>query len=211
MHEPYFRPVAGPDRRGEEAMNSVDIVERQIGYAGWMTLSIVSFRLGDGRIMRREIVEHGRAVCVLPYDAMRRTSLLVRQLRAPVFLEARETVLLEAIAGMIDDGDAAITARREALEEAGLRLGELEPVAAVWPSPGILTERVALFLASYRASDRVGVGGGLAEEHEEIEVIEMKLNDLAGLADRGELTDLKTLTLVQTLRLRRPDLFAGRP
>lgn len=185
----------------------MDIVERQIGYAGWMTLSVVSFRLGDGRIMRREIVEHGRAVCVLPYDAARRTALLVRQLRAPVFLAARETLLLEAIAGMIDDGDAAMTARREALEEAGLRLGELEPVAVAWPSPGILTERVALFLASYCASDRVGAGGGLAEEHEEIEVVELPLDELAGLADTGALSDMKTLALVQTLRLRRPGLF----
>ena len=72
-------------------MSKVDIVERQIGYAGWLTLSVVSFRLGDGRIMRREIVEHGRAVCVLAYDATRRTALLVRQLRAPVFLAAHET------------------------------------------------------------------------------------------------------------------------
>lgn len=191
-------------------MSKVDIVERQIGYTGWMTLSVVSFRLGDGRIMRREIVEHGRAVCVLPYDATRRTALLVRQFRAPVFLAAHETLLLEAIAGMIDDGDGAITARREALEEAGLRLGELEPVAVVWPSPGILTERVALFLAPYCASDRVGAGGGLAEEHEEIEVVELPLDELTSLADTGALSDMKTLALVQTLRLRRPGLFGGR-
>ncbi len=191
-------------------MNSVDIVERKVGYAGWLTLSIVAFRLDDGRIMRREIVEHGRAVCVLPYDAMRRTALLVRQFRAPVFLAAREPVLLEAIAGMIDNGDAAITARREALEEAGLRLGELEPVATAWPSPGMLTERVALFLAPYSAGDRVGAGGGLAEEHEEIEIVELALDELAGLADRGELADMKTLALVQTLRVRRPELFEGR-
>ncbi len=191
----------------EFPMSDTDIVERQVGYAGWLTLSVVSFRLSDGRIMRREIVEHGRSACVLPYDAARRTALLVRQFRAPLFLAARETLLLEAIAGMLDGDDAAGGVRREAWEEAGLRLGELEPIATVWPSPGMLTERVALFLAPYGAGDRVGAGGGLAEEHEEIEVVELPLDDLAHLADTGALTDMKTLALVQTLRVRRPDLF----
>jgi nudix-type nucleoside diphosphatase (YffH/AdpP family) len=109
---------------------------------------------------------------------------------------------------MLDDGtDAPTTARREAMEEAGLRLGELELVAYAWPSPGMLTERLSLFLAPYRAADRVGAGGGVAEEHEEIEVVEMPLGELAALVDRGEIYDMKTLILVQTLRLRRPDLF----
>ena len=71
---------------------------------------------------------------------------------------------------------------------------------------GISTERIHLFLAAYRASDRVGGCGGATGEHENIKVVEMPLVDLADLADRGELTDMKTLTLV--LRVRRPDLFA---
>ena len=136
------------------------------------------------------------------------TALLVRQLRAPVFLTTGKQSELEAIAGMIDEGDASLTARREAKEEAGLELGDLERVTDAWSSPGMSTERVALFLARYRAADRVSAGGGLAEEHEEIEVVEMPLSALAVLADRGELTDMKTLALVQTLRLRRPFLFA---
>src|SRR3974390_259698 len=108
---------------------------------------------------------------------------------------------------MVDDGDAEATARREALEEAGLQLGPLEALATVWPSPGMMTERVALFLAPYSAADRVGAGGGLKEEHEEIEVIEIPLREIAALADQGTLADMKTFALVQSLRLRRPDLF----
>jgi len=189
-------------------VNKVEIVERRIAYSGWMTLSVLSIRLADSRVMQREIVEHGRAACVLPYDAERGTALLVRQLRAPVFLTTGKQSELEAIAGMIDEGDASLTARREAKEEAGLELGDLERVTDAWSSPGMSTERVALFLARYRAADRVSAGGGLAEEHEEIEVVEMPLSALAVLADRGELTDMKTLALVQTLRLRRPFLFA---
>ena len=91
--------------------------------------------------------------------------------------------------------------------EAGLRLDALEHVATLWSTPGISTERMHLFLASYRQSDRVGDGGGLAEEHEDIAVVEMGLTELAHLADGGGLTDMKTFALVQSLRLRKPALF----
>jgi hypothetical protein len=57
------------------------------------------------------------------------------------------------------------------------------------------------------ASDSSRVGGGATDEHETIKVVEMPLCDLVNLADRSELTDLKTFTLA--LRVRRPDLFAA--
>jgi hypothetical protein len=93
-----------------------------------------------------------------------------------------------------------------------LRLGALEPVGTVWPSPGVSTERMHMFLAPFSAPDRVTDGGGLADEHEDIEVVEMSLDKLWGMVEAGEIVDLKTLALVQTLRLRHPELFgaAGR-
>jgi nudix-type nucleoside diphosphatase (YffH/AdpP family) len=189
-------------------MSKIEIVGRDVAYAGWLSLSIMSIRMADGRVMRREVVEHGKATAVLAYDPERRMAMLVRQLRAPVYMTAGYEGLLEAIAGMLDDEvDAPTTARREAMEEAGLRLGELEFVANAWPSPGMLTERLSLFLASYGAGDRIGAGGGLAEEHEQIEVVEIPLAELAALIDHGELYDMKTLILAQTLRVRKPELF----
>jgi nudix-type nucleoside diphosphatase (YffH/AdpP family) len=189
-------------------VSTIEIVGRDVAYAGWLSLSLVSIRMADGRVMRREVVEHGKATAVLAYDPEHRMAMLVRQLRVPVYMTSSDDLLLEAIAGMLDDGtDAPTTARREAMEEAGLRLGELEFVANAWPSPGMLTERLSLFLAPYRAGDRVGAGGGLAEEYEQIEVVEMPLGELAALVDRGEVYDMKTLILVQTLRVRKPELF----
>ena len=78
----------------------------------------------------------------------------------------------------------------------------------MWSIPGSSTERINLYLAPYAASDRIGDGGGLDHEHENITVVERPLAELARMADGGEIDDLKTLALVQTLRLRRPDLFA---
>lgn len=144
---------------------------------------------------------------MLPYDPERRVAILVRQFRAPVFHAAGEAEMLEAPAGMLDEDEPGNGARREVLEEVGLTLAVLEPVAAVWTMPGISTERMHLFLAPYGPGDRIGAGGGVAGEHEAITVAETALADLAALADRGALTDLKTFALLQTLRLRRPDLF----
>lgn len=115
---------------------------------------------------------------------------------------------LEVPAGLLEHGEEPTDcARREALEEVGVALGTLEPAGHSWSMCGISTERMSLFLAPYRASDRKAAGGGLAEEHENITVVEAPLAALRDMADRNALDDMKTLLLVQTLRLRRPDLF----
>jgi nudix-type nucleoside diphosphatase (YffH/AdpP family) len=187
---------------------ATEIVSVETAFQGWGRYLVATLRLPDGRTMRREMEDHGPAVGVLPYDPSRRTAILVRQLRAPVLYAAGDDFMLEAIAGLMEDAEAATCARREAMEETGLRLGALEEIASVWTMPGISTERMTLYLATYTEADRVGEGGGLATEHENITVVEMPLAELAALADGGKLTDMKTLLLFQTLRLRRPELFA---
>jgi nudix-type nucleoside diphosphatase (YffH/AdpP family) len=177
-------------------------------YQGRSTFRIVTVRRADGVIQRREIEDHGQAVCVLPYDAARRTALLVRQFRVPVFLAAAAEDTLEAIAGILESQDPFECARREAFEEAGLRLTRLEPVAGAWTMPGVSTEYMHLYLAPYGEADRTGPGGGLPEEHEATRVVELALTGLAAMADAGRLDDMKTFALAQTLRLRRPELFA---
>jgi nudix-type nucleoside diphosphatase (YffH/AdpP family) len=195
-----------PDWR-EERVKKHCITAVETLYEGWGTFLKLSVELPDGHPVTREVEDHGAAVAVLPYDPERRTAILVRQFRAPVFHVAGADALLEAPAGGLDEDDPEACARREAEEEVGLVLRDLEPIAAAWTMPGVSTERLHLFLAPFRAADRVGEGGGLAEEHENIVVVETALADLAGMADRGEIEDLKTLALVQSLRLRHPALF----
>ncbi len=122
---------------------------------------------------------------MLPYDPARRVALIVRQFRAAVFHAGGEAEMLEAPAGMLDEDEPANGARREVLEEVGLTLAVLEPVAAVWTMPGISTELMHLFLAPYGPGDRIGAGGGVAGEHESITVAETALTELAAMADRG--------------------------
>ena len=183
------------------------ILSSRTVHSGFSTLSIAEVETATGLRYRREIEDHGAAASVLPYDPARKVAMLVRQLRIPMFSVNGAESCLEAPAGLLDESDAEDGARREALEECGLRLGALEPLGQVWPMPGVSTERIDIFLAAYSAQDRVAAGGGLEHEHEEIEVVEMPLADLARMADRGEIADLKTYALVLALRHRRPELF----
>jgi nudix-type nucleoside diphosphatase (YffH/AdpP family) len=178
-------------------------------HEGWSDLSVATVRTPDGEDIRREIEDHGDAVGVLPYDPVRRVATLVRQFRTPALHAAGCQDLLEVPAGLLDGPDPEADARREVMEEVGLRLTELESVSTAWSMPGISTERMHLYLAAYGEGDAEGEGGGLADEHEAIVAVELPLADLARMADDGRLDDLKSLLLVQTLRLRRPELFAA--
>ena len=181
-------------------------------HEGWGRYLLVTVDKPDGGRIAREVEDHGDAAGVLPYDPERRTALLVRQLRVPLLLAAGIEQTLEIAAGCIDDEEEPESCiHREAMEELGLRLGSVERVVTMQTMPGISTERIHLFLAPYSPTDRVGEGGGLAAEEEAITVVEMPLADLAAQADDGRLEDAKTLILLQTLRLRRPDLFAPPP
>ncbi|MGU3392501.1 ADP-ribose pyrophosphatase [Sphingomonas sp. M1A8_2b] len=174
---------------------------------GWINVDRVIMQMPDGALVERHVEDHGPGVAVLPYDAERRTALLISQPRAAVMLGGAGSVL-EVIAGRLDDADPATRIRAEAMEEAGVELGALEHVVCLWTMPSISTERLDLFLAPYTMADRTGQGGGCDDEHENIMVHELPLARLAQDADNGQLLDGKTLILVQTLRLRRPDLFA---
>jgi nudix-type nucleoside diphosphatase (YffH/AdpP family) len=191
----------------EMTIRGYDIIHTETAYAGWTKLLVATIRLPDGRMIKREIEDHGVAVCVLPYDPLRKTAILVRQFRAPVLLAANREHTLEAIAGILEETDTAECARREAMEEAGLKLDSLELVVVGWSMPGLSTERMYFYLAPYSGQARADVRGGLAGEDENTVPVEMNLSELAKWADHGRLLDVKTMLLVQTLRLRKPELF----
>jgi nudix-type nucleoside diphosphatase (YffH/AdpP family) len=170
---------------------------------------VTTIQLPGGEVIQRDVEDHGEAVAVLPYDPVRRTATLVRQFRAPPFIVAGELQILELPAGRREDETPQDSARREVMEETGLQLNTLEDVVTAWTMAALSTERAHLFLATYSRADRVGKGGGLKDEQESIEVVEVPLSDLASSADAGEITDIKLLLMVQTLRLRRPQLFTA--
>jgi len=184
-----------------------EIRQAETRYQGYLTVLAVSLVAG-GETVVREVEDHGQAASVLPYDPERRCVLLVRLPRAPALWAGGPPLLTEAPAGMVEDGEAPeVTVRREALEEAGVRLGPLEPLGAPFASPGVSTERIALFLAPYSQADRIAAGGGVDGEQEHITVFETPLAEFWARVERGEVDDLKTFALAHALRVRHPELF----
>jgi nudix-type nucleoside diphosphatase (YffH/AdpP family) len=184
------------------------ILQQTVIHQGWGRYLLLKVALPDGAVVERQLDDHGSGAAVLPYDPHRRTALLVRLIRTGPLFVGEAPHLIEAPAGLFDAGEAPeACARREAMEELGVRLGPLEPLGRAWSSPGACTERLHLFLAPYGAADRIGPGGGLAAEHEDIEPVEMSLDELWREAEAGGVCDMKTQLLVYALRARRPDLF----
>jgi nudix-type nucleoside diphosphatase (YffH/AdpP family) len=185
---------------GSEPQHRIESVET--AYQGWGRLLLATLRTPDGSRITRQIEDHGDAVGVLPYDAERGTVLLVRQSRPPLLFRGESEPVYEVLAGRIDPGEEAeATARREAEEECGVTLGAIALVGHFYSMPAVSTERLSLYLAPYSLADRTGAGGGLAEEHEDIEVIELRLDDLWAMG-MPALADMKTAILVLALRER---------
>jgi nudix-type nucleoside diphosphatase (YffH/AdpP family) len=157
------------------------------------------FRRGDGTWQRqdREVFDRGHAAAVLPIDPERGTVIVIRQFRLPAFLAEHRAPLVEVIAGALDGDAPDVCARREAMEEAGVEVGDLKRVFHCFMSPGAVTERMHLFVASYSSASRTAKGGGLADEGEDIEVLEMPLAQALAMIDSGEICDAKTILLLQ--------------
>jgi nudix-type nucleoside diphosphatase (YffH/AdpP family) len=184
------------------------IAEATTLYEGRRNLLKLTVQLPDGQMVEREVLDAPDAAAVLPFDRERRTVVLIRQFRAPIMYREGDPSSLEAVAGLLDgDEPPEDCARRETMEEAGLRVDLLEPAGVTWSAPGFTMERVHLFLAPYASAARVAKGGGLADENEDIEVLEIGVDELAGMLAQNAISDLKTLALVQALRIRHPDLF----
>jgi nudix-type nucleoside diphosphatase (YffH/AdpP family) len=172
----------------------------------WALLRKTTFdwRRADGSWRRetRETYDRGDGATILLHDAAAGTVLLTRQFRLPAFVNGHpDGMLIEAPAGLLDADDAEAAIRREAEEETGVRVGEVRRLFDVFMSPGSVTERIAFFAAPYSSEDRVGAGGGLEHDGEDIEVLELPLARALAMAQTGEIADGKTIMLLQWARL----------
>ena len=151
--------------------------------------------------MVREIFERGHAAAVLPYNPQTDELVLIEQFRPGAMIENRSPWLLETIAGMIDHNQTGEqTARREALEEAGLELGKLWPMLSYFSSPGGSTERVQLFLGQLTGPVVPGIYG-LEQEHEDIKVQLLPRVDAMHLLAEGKIDNAATVIALQWLTL----------
>lgn len=172
------------------------ILEHDTAYQGFFRidryrLQHTLFEGGWSETVTREVFERGHAVAVLPYDPARDQVLLVEQFRIGALAADAPggPWLLELVAGIIEDGEAPeAVARREALEEAGCELGELEFVCDYLVSPGGTSERTCLYVGR---ADLAHAGGvhGLDAEHEDIRVHVIDAGEAIAMADDGRIAN----------------------
>jgi nudix-type nucleoside diphosphatase (YffH/AdpP family) len=167
----------------------------------WYILKKTTFdwRRADGtwQTVSRETYDRGNGATLLPFDPDRRTVLLTRQFRYPVYVNGYDDLLIETAAGLLDGASPETRIRLEVEEELGLQLHDVRKVFACFMSPGSVTERLHFFVGRYDTSMRTGAGGGSREEGEDIEVVEPTIDDALRMIEAGHICDAKTVMLLQ--------------
>jgi ADP-ribose pyrophosphatase len=174
----------------------VQVLAKRRPYTGFFAVEEydLRFRRFDGGmsdVVSRTAFVTGDAVTVLPYDAVRDRVLLIEQFRPAPFVRGdAECWSLEAIAGRVDAGETPEdAARREAVEEAGLALGDLLFVAGYYPSPGAVAEYLYSYVALTDLPDGIAGVFGLDGEAEDIRGHLVSFDALMGLVQSGEINN----------------------
>ena len=211
LDEPDHRGRTGLDRAGRDLTRNPDVVVRDVELvaSGWHVLRRTTFdyRHHDGRwsTETRETYDRGNGAVILLHDFARSTVLLTRQFRWPVYVNGHpDGMLVEAAAGLLDADDAETAIRREAEEELGVTVGPLERVGRIYMSPGSVTELLHFYAAPYTPADRTGAGGGVADDGEDIEVVELPFAEALERCRDGRIADAKTILLLQWAALHGP-------
>lgn len=207
---PDRRGRTGLDRHGRDLDGNprVRIRDVELLSSDWYILRKTTFdyRHSDGHWSReqRETYDRGDGATILLYDQRRRTVLLTRQFRLPAYVNGHpDGMLLETAAGLLDGDDAETAIRREAAEETGHEIGEVERVFAIFMSPGSVTERLHCFAAPYGAAPEAQVHG-VAAEGEDITTVELPFTKALSMIRTGEIADAKTVMLLQWAALEGP-------
>ena len=207
-----------PDRRGRTGLHLTglgldrkpDVVVREVELlaSDWHVLRATTLDVrgpdGTWHAERRETYDRGNGATILLHDVKRRTVLLTRQFRYPVYVNGHpDGMMLEAPAGLLDEDDPETAIRREAAEETGIEVGAVQHVFDIYMSPGSVTEKIHFYAAPYRGGDHDGTRHGVEEEGEDIELVELDID--AAVAGIGTtIVDAKTIMLLQWATLSGP-------
>ena len=169
----------------------MNLQHSRIVWQGKWRLRVDSYRLADGRLYERGVIDHPGAVVLVPLlpgdgaDGPR--VLMLRQYRP-----ALDLTILELPAGTREaDEPWATCAQRELREETGQRAASFTPLGEVWAAPGLTNERMALFLAEGLSADPLPM-----DVDEEIAVEAHPLAELVAMALDGRLDDAKSVVAI---------------
>lgn len=186
---------------------NVSIEKTEILSDNWYTLKKVTFSIkkqnGQTETQSREAYDRGNGAAILLYNTDSKKVILTRQFRLPTYINGNtDGMLIEACAGLLDDNNPEDCIRKETEEETGYKISKVKKIFEAYMSPGSVTEILYFFIAEYSDEMKINAGGGLEEEGENIEVLELDFNKTLSMIDNGEIKDAKTIILLQHLRLK---------
>lgn len=159
-----------------------------------------AYKMKDGtwQDMFRECYDRGDGACILLYNTERKTVILTEQFRMPSYLNGNDTgMMIEVCAGLLDDNDPVTCIKKEAEEETGYQIEDVKEVMVLYSTPGAVTEKIHYFIGKYNNDMKVGDGGGLDSENEEITVMEIPFSKAMEMIKTGKIKDAKTVVLLQ--------------
>ncbi|MEP6683097.1 MAG: GDP-mannose pyrophosphatase NudK [Parafilimonas sp.] len=185
--------------------NNIKILKTEILSDNWYVLKKITYEVfkdGEWKKQTREAYDRGNGATILLYNKENKTVILTIQFRLPSFINGNESgMLIEACAGLLDKDNAEDCIKRETEEETGYQIKEVRKIFEAYMSPGSVTEILYFFVAEYSASMKMHEGGGIEDEQEHIEVLEIKLDEAMKMIDNGEIKDGKTIMLLQYAKL----------
>ena len=181
-------------------------LDKELLSDNWYTLNKFSYdyQTGDGKWERqhREAYDRGNGATILLYNSAKGTVILTQQFRLPTYVNGNaDGMMIEACAGLLDADNAEDCIRKEAEEETGYKVSDVEKIFEAYMSPGSVTEIIHFFVAEYSVDMKVSEGGGLAHEQENIDVLELDFEQTLAMVDSGQIKDGKTIMLLQYAKL----------
>ncbi|WP_310594830.1 GDP-mannose pyrophosphatase NudK [Flavobacterium sp.] len=185
---------------------TITIQKTELLSDNWYLLNKVTFDYQmdnqESEIQVREVYDRGNGAVILLYNSAKKTVVLTRQFRLPTYLNGNTSgMVIEACAGLLDTENPEECIIRETEEETGYRLSSVKKVFQSYMSPGSVTEILHFFIGEYQSEMKVSEGGGLAEEHENIEVLEYSFDEAYQMIASGEINDAKTIMLLQYAKI----------
>jgi nudix-type nucleoside diphosphatase (YffH/AdpP family) len=146
----------------------------------------------------REVYDRGDGAGILLYNVEKKTVILTKQFRIPTYLNDNvDGMLVEVAAGMLDKDNPEACIIRETEEETGYRLKSVKKIYEGYSSPGVMTEKMHFFIGAYTDDMKVSQGGGLDDEGEDIEILEIPFQKATKMLHNGEIIDTRTIVLLQ--------------
>lgn len=186
----------------------ITIQKTEILSDNWYTLRKITYdykaESGTLETHEREAYDRGNGATILLYNKDTRTVILTRQFRLPTYVNGNDTgMLIETCAGLLDKDNPEDCIKKETEEETGYLIKDVQKVFESYMSPGSVTEILYFFVAEYDSHMKVSEGGGLEDEQENIEVLEIDFDKAYAMISTGEIKDGKTIMLLQYAKINK--------